>query len=270
MVGGYSHVVSELIHILSLSVEHSPSETVTQRLLPMEELVLAKEKGGLERAIGAALLNQTNAGNFNIDTFIQYLSFKAEEGAFLEEYYQFASDEQEALFERVVSGPAVDQVEEWRKILIELPKTNDTQGVNGGEWFATATERLNLIKQVEDAIGADAITVAQAEYDEVQRELFILLVFDVVVLVIVVAVGWIGGERIARPLSRMSALMGTLASGNLEIDVPYRERSDEVGDIAKAVEVFRQSGLETERLKEQRDRTRQEAEEGRVTPQDGR
>ncbi|MDR3517857.1 MAG: methyl-accepting chemotaxis protein [Azospirillaceae bacterium] len=56
------------------------------------------------------------------------------------------------------------------------------------------------------------------------------------------------GMGIARPLSAMTAAMTRLAGGDNAVDVPARGRHDEVGDMARAVEVFKQSQIEAERL----------------------
>jgi|GEM_PF-4866045 len=43
-----------------------------------------------------------------------------------------------------------------------------------------------------------------------------------------------------------------MTKGNLQIDVPARERRDEIGQIAEAVEVFRGNGLEMRRMQEEK------------------
>lgn len=48
---------------------------------------------------------------------------------------------------------------------------------------------------------------------------------------------------VVRPLSRLTGTVGHLAEGRLDIDVPGRERGDELGSLAKAIEVLRQNSL---------------------------
>ena len=59
------------------------------------------------------------------------------------------------------------------------------------------------------------------------------------------------GRSISRPVTAITAVMGDLARGNLQVAVPGSDRSDELGAMAKAVLVFRDSA---------QDRTRLEAE----------
>jgi len=51
-------------------------------------------------------------------------------------------------------------------------------------------------------------------------------------------------KSITRPLRNISALMGRMADGDLDVTVEGTDRGDEIGDIARATEVFRQNGLE--------------------------
>lgn len=56
------------------------------------------------------------------------------------------------------------------------------------------------------------------------------------------------GRGIVRPVTAMTAAMTRLARGDKSVNVPARERTDEVGDMARAVEVFRQNAIEADRL----------------------
>jgi methyl-accepting chemotaxis protein len=51
-----------------------------------------------------------------------------------------------------------------------------------------------------------------------------------------------------RPIVRLTATMSRLAAGDAAVDVPSRGRSDEVGRMAAAVEVFKDNALERTRL----------------------
>ena len=68
-------------------------------------------------------------------------------------------------------------------------------------------------------------------------------------------------RTIVRPVTRLKATMLTLADGDLGVEVPATGRSDEVGEMAKAVEVFKANGLEQRRLQaEQKEREARAAE----------
>jgi HAMP domain-containing protein len=59
-----------------------------------------------------------------------------------------------------------------------------------------------------------------------------------------------------RPLVAMTSAMARLAGGDLTVAIPATERGDEIGEMAKAVEVFKNSMTEAEQLRaEQRCRS---------------
>jgi methyl-accepting chemotaxis protein len=53
---------------------------------------------------------------------------------------------------------------------------------------------------------------------------------------------------IATPIKGMTEAMGKLATGQLEIEVPGTERADEIGEMAAAVEVFKQNAIKVREL----------------------
>ena len=57
-------------------------------------------------------------------------------------------------------------------------------------------------------------------------------------------------RRAIRPITEMTSVMEQLARGEFETAVPHAGRQDEVGRMARALEVFREAGLENLRLQE--------------------
>jgi len=64
---------------------------------------------------------------------------------------------------------------------------------------------------------------------------------------IAVLMGWLLSRGIAAPVAQMTGVMKTLASGNNKVDVAGTDRGDEIGDMAKAVLVFREQAVEKEK-----------------------
>jgi methyl-accepting chemotaxis protein len=88
----------------------------------------------------------------------------------------------------------------------------------------------------------------------------------VVVLVLLVAVCVIGlliANSIRQPLKRMTNRMGRLARGDTASEIPATGRGDEIGDMARAVVVFKDCMIEAERLAGQ-ERRNQEARQQRA------
>jgi methyl-accepting chemotaxis protein len=60
---------------------------------------------------------------------------------------------------------------------------------------------------------------------------------------------WIGIMGLSRPIGLLKAVMEAFANNKLTADVPGLERRDELGEMARTVEVFKKNGLEVERMR---------------------
>jgi methyl-accepting chemotaxis protein len=69
-------------------------------------------------------------------------------------------------------------------------------------------------------------------------------------LVLVLAVVWFGAGLLAKPIRKMTGIMDGLAEGDYDVVVPYGDNRDELGAMARAVEVFRQNGLKVSQMTE--------------------
>jgi methyl-accepting chemotaxis protein len=86
-------------------------------------------------------------------------------------------------------------------------------------------------------------------------------------LLLVMAAGFLAVRAwLVRPIQALSQTMNTLANGDLTAMVDGADRRDEVGGMAKAVEVFKQNGLKTRELEQQAiaNRSASEAEQARI------
>ncbi|MHA7774701.1 methyl-accepting chemotaxis protein [Roseibium sp. M-1] len=74
-------------------------------------------------------------------------------------------------------------------------------------------------------------------------------------------------QKLVRPINRITGLMGLLAEGNVDFSLQEYRRSDEIGDMARAVGVFRNNTCEKNRLNEEQQMifAQEEKERERVT-----
>ena len=91
----------------------------------------------------------------------------------------------------------------------------------------------------------------------------IALITSTVALALGLFLAWFIGRGISRPVVSLTSTMDSLANGKLESEVSGLDRADELGQMAKAVLVFRDAGLEKVRLEAQAAEQRREAEEER-------
>lgn len=81
-----------------------------------------------------------------------------------------------------------------------------------------------------------------------------------VVSIILIIIGFIGiilSRSITKPLKILTNSMATLSTGDTSIDVAGQDRKDEVGQMAKAVEQFRQNAIQQEKLEAEKNENSQ-------------
>lgn len=114
-----------------------------------------------------------------------------------------------------------------------------------GPTIATTVENVKLsVKGEQDILGPQAV----ADVEGVLRTQEILAGFS---LLVAVAAAFLIARSIAGPVHSMTDTMKELANGNLDVQVPATDFKDEVGDMAKAVQIFKESAMDRRRLEEQ-------------------
>jgi methyl-accepting chemotaxis protein len=74
-------------------------------------------------------------------------------------------------------------------------------------------------------------------------------------------------RSIANPITRITASMKTLSEGDTRSVIPFAGRSDEIGAIAAAVEIFRQGAIANKRLEQEAEANRLKSEADRIADQ---
>lgn len=81
-----------------------------------------------------------------------------------------------------------------------------------------------------------------------------------VVLVLVIGMSFLLGRAIVNPIVNMTGAMRKIASGDTSVEVPARERRDEVGAMAQSVQVFKENMIEAARLRDEQDALKAKSE----------
>jgi methyl-accepting chemotaxis protein len=102
-------------------------------------------------------------------------------------------------------------------------------------------------------------TVLDDQYvaaNDVSRTLMIALI---VVGMVLMAVMYISSQLIATPIEGMARTMTRLAGDELDTEIPYRTRHDEIGDLARTVEIFKVNAIDKLALEERQQTSEDEA-----------
>jgi methyl-accepting chemotaxis protein len=124
------------------------------------------------------------------------------------------------------------------------PRANNLLTVLLGSKNAEGDRAGGMVDNQKTLLDNDTHAV-EADIDQLSLIEEILLAVG---LAIAFAVAFFTTRSIVKPVGDMTAAMGRLADGDNSVDVPALERRDELGKMAAAVQVFKDNGIEKERL----------------------
>ena len=114
----------------------------------------------------------------------------------------------------------------------------------------------------QQTLDADLVRKAQDTNEAVSNTMTRLSLLVGIGVLIVIFLGYVIDRGIVIPISGMTAVMKKLAGGDKSVDVPALNNKDEIGEMARAVEVFKRSMIDADRLAAER-RAEQESKEQR-------
>ena len=116
------------------------------------------------------------------------------------------------------------------------------------DFVKASNAALDVLVAIPNAALDAVVAHAASQLSEAQRNLLLqsaLLLASIMLAVVGFLVAW---RRIARPIDVISAAMRRVAHGDPSADVPFRDREDEVGNLAKALMVFKDNAIAKERM----------------------
>ncbi|HLJ21849.1 MAG TPA: methyl-accepting chemotaxis protein [Stellaceae bacterium] len=114
------------------------------------------------------------------------------------------------------------------------------------------TGRFEALGKVTDAL-RQAVDKVNGEVDAVQEKALSDALMEIMIVVGVAMVLALGaavfsGRAIANPVRQLTGIMTKLAEHDLAVAIPGADRKDELGGMARAVEVFKQNMITADRL----------------------
>ncbi|MBI4970156.1 MAG: nitrate- and nitrite sensing domain-containing protein [Rhodospirillales bacterium] len=259
-VGKFTSTIRAYLDVVDLLAVLSSDLTVSRSTSAYLKLMEGKERAGQERATGAGAFA---ANAFEPAVYRRFVSLIADQETYFRDFMTLATPEQVQFFKSTLDVAATKTVETMRKAGLDFIATGNMGGVSGPDWFNGTTARINLLKTIEDRMAADLQALTNSVNAQAVLVLTIALaaVGILLVLTLVVAVSIV--RSLLRAISGLTRVMAGLAANDLTIEVTGVERGDEMGTMARAVQVFKEAMVRAADLAAQQARD-QEAREIRT------
>ncbi|CAN7155710.1 methyl-accepting chemotaxis protein [Rhizobium rhizogenes] len=135
-----------------------------------------------------------------------------------------------------------------RLALSDGPDAASKQGNND----ANRANRKAFQAEIDTVVQADKAELATvgAEIDAFHKTV-LWAVLGITVLGIAAGAGlgaYIGAVHLSRPIRKVTETIKQVADGNFDVEVPFGGRADEIGEMAAAVDIFKQNGKAVRRM----------------------
>jgi len=258
VVGYYTDMNAEFISVTKKALFVSGDPDLVRDVSAYVSFLQSKERAGIERAVGAAGFgggwNATLIGKFNSLILIQ--------NTYLDMFLTFATEEEKEFFQTSISNPAFQKVQEMRDIASRVA-AGEYYGepVAAGDWFKTITEKINILKKIEDHLAQDVTYIARTSAKKAQDERSFYMTLMSSLIVVILLLTYFIIKDLIQNISSTRKIMEELVKGDTEIAVIGTERKDEIGGMARSVEVFKQGLIEKKKMEEEALKLQARAEE---------
>ncbi len=241
----YTSTINSLLAIIQEMERASSNDSTSKEIAGYLYFLFAKEKAGLERAMGAAGFS---SGKFSPKIYNNFVRFIEGQKLYINSFRNIAALEDVVYYDKVMKGPILEEVERMRKIALHSNETDFLHGITPTAWFSAITDKINLMKKVEDHIAEDLVKIANANLNAIWLHLGMVIggVFFLTLVTTVIVYALL--KSITEPLKDLGHVMSSLASGNDAIEISGVERGDEIGHMARSVVVFRDAAIEKKHL----------------------
>jgi methyl-accepting chemotaxis protein len=252
--GYYSSLIADLLSMVRESATATSDPVIARAELANLALSQGKEAAARERGLGAPSFT---VGRIDATRLQQLLLLGGQQGAYLQIFAGLATPAQltrlRALLDDAVEGP----VARLRQEAVE----GHFVPTSGQAWWQSTTARIDRVKTLEDQVASDLSMLAGGELRQATNGLLIVLMLVAGLMMASALAATLMIRSVVRPLGALTGAMRRLAGGDSAAEIPGTNRTDELGDMARVVLVFRDNAREVARLNAAQEANRRQAEE---------
>jgi methyl-accepting chemotaxis protein len=258
MAAYFTNTISDLLTVVEETAQMSEDADIVRSLAAYTSYLQMKERAGIERAVGAGGFS---SGKFEPQAYRKFVSLIGQQEGLKTSFKKFATAEQRNFDEKTVSGAIVDDVVRMRKIALYSTQSGDTGDVEAAYWFDQKTKEINLMKKVEDKIVVDLLAASAEIRASSVSFLTVTIILSLFAIITASLLSFVIIRGIVKPINSMTTTMNALSEGDYTKDVPAQNQSDEIGQMAKAVQIFKDNGLRIQKMQEEAEEADKRAED---------
>jgi len=197
VIDHYTEVNNSLFLLIEHLKKFSPNAEISNLLAAYINFLRGKDKEGIERAL---LSNAFANDRFVADGFRRFVTVNAEQESYFQVFLSFATARERGWYNTIVRGQAVDEVAQIRQMAFD----NDNEGnlgIDPDHWFKVATEKINLLKDVEEKMSKSLLVETDRLKSEGRHTLIFVSIMGASVVFLSMFLAYVLSRRILTPIA---------------------------------------------------------------------
>jgi len=142
----YTAMNKVVLDAIAKTAKLAPDKTIALDLNSYTNFLKAKERAGIERAVGSVIFGKDKATK---PLLIKFVKLITEQKTYTDAFLATANEKMTKMYFETVKKPPFIKVENYRELILSK---ESGYNVNPEIWFKTITEKINLLKQMDDKI----------------------------------------------------------------------------------------------------------------------
>ncbi|QFR48566.1 chemotaxis protein [Sulfurimonas lithotrophica] len=195
-VGYYTPMNGAFLDTVAFIAKMSRDVDMSRDLNAFINYLYSKERAGIERAV--------MSGTFAKDSYpkgfyAKFVKLMSEQEAYMGRFLFLATKENSSFYEQTLVGKDVDEVERMREIALE--KMNGGFDIDSMYWFNTITNKINLLKKVENHLSDGVIKQIHTLQDKAYNDLIFSILLNIIVIITIFGVGFSLANQLVKKIS---------------------------------------------------------------------
>jgi len=144
----YTKTNGMFLDSIATLAKYSNNPKIIKDLNSFVNFLYAKERAGIERAVGAGAFS---SDSISAESRIKFNNLIAEQESYIKSYKILETDEKTFYYDQLMQGQVIQDVERMRNILLTAHNIGGFN-VDATVWFDTITKKLAILKEIEDYI----------------------------------------------------------------------------------------------------------------------
>jgi methyl-accepting chemotaxis protein len=231
----YSTIITDLIQLIQGIATLSNHNEILTLELNYILFLSSKELAGLERSI---LFSAFTQKRFAPGQFQQLVEVIAQQRLYRRSIFKWlATPEQQALLEQKFAASPFQETQRIREQIYAAGSEGTLADVDPSIWFQMQTQKINLLKDVENKLAQDL----SAKADEIENRAYAEFQFALLIVSVLLSLAallvYLLLKALTRPLQQAVAIADAITLGNLDNQIEANS-NDETGRLLQSLAIM--------------------------------